>query len=107
MASAEQLPAWQAISHNVSDLELHPYLVRLAVLANLLTEENARRRHAAQQPAAAGDTSVSVGRLPKNSIKGLRAYFKQLALDKQTGSVNPQLKRTYLAFYAQLLEMKI
>lgn len=107
MASAEQLPAWQAISHNVSDLELHPYLVRLAVLANLLTEENARRRHAAQQPAAASDTSVSVGRLPKNSIKGLRAYFKQLALDKQTGSVNPQLKRTYLAFYAQLLEMKI
>lgn len=93
----------------VSDLQLYPYLVRLASVANKINEDNLRQRE--EYNAASTDDLktrevITFGKLPKGTVKALMSFFKNLALGKQGSPVDPSLKRTYLAFYTQLLDLK-
>lgn len=93
----------------ISDLQLYPYLVRLASVANKINEYNLKQREE-YNTASTNDIKtrevITFSKLPKGTVKALMAFFKSLALGKQGTPVDPSLKRTYLAFYTQLLDLK-
>lgn len=101
----ETFSNWQ---DSINDNRLYPYLVRLAILANKQDEAAKLRKEEEniQKGQELSKESVVVSKLPRGTLKALMTYFKQLALDKQAEPVEPALKRTYLAFYAQLLQLK-
>lgn len=103
--SLERAFDWQ---EPINDNQLYPYLVRLAILANKQDEAAKLRKEeeSIQKGMKLSHESVVISKLPRGTLKALMSYFKQLALDKQGEPVEPALKRTYLAFYAQLLELK-
>lgn len=92
----------------VSDLDLYTYLKRLSVISQKLAAEGEKKRELNEQNVLTSQLVEStVSKLPKSLLKALMNYFKQLALSQsQADKIDPNLKRTYLAFYAQLLEMK-
>lgn len=104
--SGQSLPlAYEAQA--ITDIELYTYLKRLSVIARKLSAERQKKREEEElQPETTPVVELGSSKLPKNMLKALMTYFKQLALNQTNTGVESNLKRSYLAFYAQLLEMK-
>jgi hypothetical protein len=127
------LPSWRHLNTKIVDTNLHPYLVRIAVLAyrtqprfsssNGTTSPEShtpRRGHsrrnsvqdllsytnssASENLSSAHNISFGNNKLPKEVPKLLQAKFKTMAL-KPDGKTNddPLLRRSFLSFYALLL----
>lgn len=88
---------WQKLNEAVPDSRLYDYLLRLSIVA-YQQEAKPKPPSTDTQPPSTFDP------LPKHTLRTLRERLKAMALAPSTGE--DFTRRSYLAFYAQLLELK-